>query len=94
MTTAKGPLTTSSSFSQQGLEVPGHMLIIPLAHSATLAGISDAQSRQDTFEEMKRFKVASQTMLSDVSDGQLGTVTWEVHRSQGVRLENYHDHQF
>lgn len=84
MTTAKGPLTTSDTFSQYKLEVPGHMLIIPLAHSAIIESITDSQSRQDTLEEMKRFKSSVQQMISTVSNGKLGAVTWEVCRSQGI----------
>lgn len=84
MTTAKGPLTTSDTYSDEGLESPGHMLIIPLAHSATLANIADAESRKETLEEMQRFKTAAHKMISTVSDGKLGTVTWEVCRSQGI----------
>lgn len=84
MTTAKGPLTTSDTYSDKGLEFPAHMLIIPLAHSATVAAIPDPKSRKETLEEMQRFKNTAHKMLSTVSDGKLGTVTWEVCRSQGI----------
>lgn len=84
MTTAKGPLSTSSTFSAHGLDAPGHMLIIPLPHVATLASIAEDASRTDTIREMRRLRSAVHGMLASTASGKLGAVTWEVSRAQGI----------
>lgn len=87
LTTAKGPLSTPETFS--ALKFPGHILIIPLEHSPTLAGIQDAQSREDTLAEMHKYRKALQKMVGEMSASgeeseKLGAVTWEVSRAGGI----------
>lgn len=82
LTTAKGPLSTATTFSPE-LKFPCHILIIPLPHSPTLAAIEDAESRKSTFNEMQRYRSALQEMVAKASGSKLGAVTWEVSRSGG-----------
>ena len=89
LTTAKGPLTTPTTFP--GLGFPGHMLIIPLEHSPTLASIQDAATRQATIAEMNRYRSALQVMVAEKSStsaeaGRLGAVTWEISRAAGIHV--------
>jgi CWF19-like protein 1 len=81
LTTAKGPLTTESTFPD--LEFPAHILIIPLTHSPTLALIPDEESRTATLKEMALFRIALNNMLKSKSSS-LGSVTWEVNRETGI----------
>lgn len=83
VTTAKGPLTTSTTNTAFGLDFPGHMLIIPLTHSPTLALITEGGAVK-TYAEMNRFKTALQSMIADRSCGRLGAVTYEVSRGNGI----------
>lgn len=62
LTTAKGPLSTVSTFP--GLGCPAHILIIPLEHSPTLGLIPDPESRQRTEKEMHRYRRALQQYVS------------------------------
>ncbi|KAL9076408.1 MAG: hypothetical protein Q9157_003696 [Trypethelium eluteriae] len=82
LTTSKGPLSTAETFPS--LPFPGHMLIIPLTHSPTIASISDPESQRSTYQEMRRYQGALNSMLADRAAGVLGSVTWEVSRSKGV----------
>ena len=85
LTTAKGPLSTPTTFPS--LTSPGHILIIPLAHSPTLATIPEASSRVSTYKEMQRYRRALHSLLIDKSsNGALGAVTWELSRSSGVHV--------
>jgi len=84
VTTAKGPLTTSSTNASLGIDFPGHMLIIPLVHSPTIALIPEEGSAAKTYAEMNRYKVALQSMIADRSDNKLGAVTYEISRGNGV----------
>lgn len=89
LTTAKGPLSTSKTFKALGF--PGHILIIPLEHSPTLASIQDSQSKADTNAEMHRYRGALQEMLKQKSESapeaeRLGAVTWEISRTGGVHV--------
>jgi hypothetical protein len=84
LTTAKGPLTTSKTFPSLGF--PCHILIIPLTHSPTLATIPETATRATTYKEMQRYRGALHTMLQQKSNGDLGSVTWEVSRAGGVHL--------
>ncbi|CEN61989.1 Putative CwfJ domain protein [Aspergillus calidoustus] len=86
LTTAKGPLPTSKTFSPS-LNFPGHMLIIPFSHTPTLNSITDTASRKETYAEMNKYRSALHTMLharSGSSATPLGAVTWEVSRSSGI----------
>lgn len=82
LTTAKGPLTTATTFP--ALNFPSHILIIPLAHAPTLMAIPDADSRASTLAEMEKYRDALSTMVAERSNGKLGSVTWEVSRSGGI----------
>jgi hypothetical protein len=89
LTTAKGPLPTSKTFPALGF--PGHMLIIPLEHSPTLATIQDQDSKAATIAEMHRYRLALQSMLikrsEDVAEvNKLGAVTWEISRLGGIHV--------
>jgi hypothetical protein len=84
LTTAKGPLTTSKTFPS--LPFPGHILIIPLSHSPTLASIPEAATRASTFKEMQRYRDALQQMVQQRAKEQLGGVTWEVSRASGIHV--------
>lgn len=84
MTTAKGPLPTSTTYPSLGF--PGHMLIIPLTHASTFAAIDDPASISSTHKEMQRYRSALHTMLQEKSNGELGAVTWEVSRARGVHV--------
>ncbi|EME81166.1 uncharacterized protein MYCFIDRAFT_189399 [Pseudocercospora fijiensis CIRAD86] len=89
LTVAKGPLTTPDTFP--GLEMPCHMLIIPLQHAPTINSF-DPENREATHTEMKRYRTALHNMISAKStrgesgEAQLGAVTWEISRGGGVHL--------
>lgn len=85
LTTAKGPLSISSTYPR--LDFPGHMLIIPMAHAPTLSLIPDAESRKNTTKEMHQYRVAMQEMLLTKGEGELGAVTYDISRSSG-----FHSH--
>lgn len=85
LTTAKGPLSTSSTYPS--LDFPAHILIIPLSHSPTLVGITPAETKISTYKEMTRYRYALHSLLNSSSKGALGAVTWEVSRAEGI-----HDH--
>jgi len=86
LTTAKGPLTTSSTLAAHApsLQSPGHILIIPLAHSATLASVPEEAARLATIREMRRYRHALDAMVMEMGKGKLGSVCWEVSRGSGV----------
>lgn len=80
LTTAKGPLTNAAS-NPPGLPFSAHILIIPLTHTPTIAGIDDGESRRATEAEMGRYRSALEEMLKTRG---CGAVTFEVARSGGV----------
>lgn len=84
VTTAKGPLTTSTTNIASGLDFPGHMLIIPLTHSPTIALIQEEGQAAKTYAEMNRYKIALQSMVATRSNDRLGAVTYEISRGNGV----------
>lgn len=84
LTTAKGPLSTSTTFPILGC--PNHILIIPLPHAPTLDLIPDPATRTSTVKEMHRYRKALQAMVRQHSKGSLGAVTWEVSRASGVHI--------
>ncbi|KAM5480451.1 hypothetical protein McanCB56680_004971 [Microsporum canis] len=84
LTTAKGPLPTRDTFSTLGF--PGHILIIPLIHAASLAVIDDADSRSATYTEVQKYRSSLHSMLQEKVGGALGAVTWEVSRGRGVHI--------
>ncbi|KAF4965434.1 hypothetical protein FSARC_6767, partial [Fusarium sarcochroum] len=90
ISTAKGPLPTSTTFAEQGLSFPGHFIIIPLPHNPTIPSIgpvSDpAGEAVKTYNEMTRFREAIQAMIATKSSHKLGAVTWEISRERNVHL--------
>ncbi|KAJ9665175.1 hypothetical protein H2201_004649 [Coniosporium apollinis] len=82
LTTAKGPLSTSSTYDS--LDFPSHILIIPLTHTPTLAAIRPDDDRRNVYNEMQRYRRALQSMLTVVGGSKLGAVTWEVSRAGGI----------
>ncbi|MCJ1355134.1 MAG: hypothetical protein MMC33_005125 [Icmadophila ericetorum] len=90
LTTAKGPLTTSSTFPSLGC--PAHILIIPLSHSPTISLIpsegtdGEISSPLITYAEMQRYRSALHTMLVVKGGVDLGAVTWEVSRAGGIHV--------
>jgi hypothetical protein len=84
VTTAKGPLTSSSTNAALGLDFPGHMLIIPLSHSPTIALIPEEGLAAKTYAEMNRYKTALQSMVATRSDDKLGAITYEISRGNGI----------
>ena len=89
-TVAKGPLPKSDTFSEQGLNFPGHLLIIPLPHAPTIAStgnVNDPTSEAvKTYNEMNRFRESIQAMVSAKSAHKLGVVTWEISRERNIHL--------
>ena len=90
VTTAKGPLTTSTTFATEGLDFPGHFIIIPLPHAPTIpsmGSMSDPSSDAvRSLNEMTRFRESLQAMISHRSSHKLGAVTWEISRNRNVHL--------
>lgn len=85
LTIAKGPLTTSETNAASGIDFPAHALIIPLTHSPTLALIPEEENaKEKTFAEMNRFKSGLETMIAKRSGSQLGAVTYEISKGNGV----------
>ena len=85
LTIAKGPLTTSETNASSGINFPAHALIIPLTHSPTMALIPDEDNaKEKTFAEMNRFKACLEGMIAKLSDNQLGAVTYEISKGNGV----------
>ncbi|KAF2031913.1 hypothetical protein EK21DRAFT_110578 [Setomelanomma holmii] len=78
MTTAKGPLSTSKTFSRLGF--PCHMLIIPFPHQPTL-GSMEEEERHATYGEMQKYRATMNSMLKSAADEDYGSVTWEVSKS-------------
>lgn len=84
LTTAKGPLTTSETYPKLGF--PGHMLIIPFAHSPSFSAILDPDTRLATYQEMQKYRHSLHSMLKRTTGTELGAVTWEVSRSNGIHI--------
>ena len=82
LTTAKGPLTTPSTYPN--LPSPTHLLVIPLEHSPTLSSISIPEDRARTYKEMHRYRRALHSFLLSRPGGKLGAVTWDVSRAAGI----------
>ena len=93
LTTAKGPLPTLATFPDLGPSFPGHILIIPVSHSATIASIEDPATRTNVEAEMQKYRASLHAMLAarskddpndPASRARLGAVTWEISRNSGV----------
>ncbi|KAL1900600.1 hypothetical protein Sste5346_002323 [Sporothrix stenoceras] len=82
----------------EGKSFPGHMIIVPLSHAATItAGAmhsNDPAAEPDngqvtaakTFREMTRFRESLQAMVASRTKKKLGTVTWEISRARNVHV--------
>lgn len=84
LATAKGPLPTSSTFANQGINCPAHILIIPTEHGnsvATMRGDSTA-----IFQEMTNYRKQLSSMVCHVSRRQVGAVTWEISLGTQVHV--------
>ncbi|KIV91933.1 hypothetical protein PV10_06419 [Exophiala mesophila] len=88
VTTQRGPLSTMSTFPQ--LSSSGHAMIIPHYHAADeLAhGKRSVEEVANEFKEMNKFRMALSKMVGSKSQGQLGTVCWEVRRN-GIRHHHW-----
>ncbi|KAJ4173905.1 hypothetical protein NW754_012896 [Fusarium falciforme] len=90
VSTAKGPLPTSSTFAEQGLSFPGHFIIVPLPHNPTIPSIGPVSDPEGdavkAYNEMTRFREAIQAMIATKSSHKLGVVTWEISRERNVHL--------
>ena len=84
LTTAKGPLSTSTTYPS--LDFPAHILIIPLPHEPSLSNITPPETRTSTYAEMQRYRYALHSLISSSSKGALGAVTWEVSRAEGIHI--------
>ncbi|KAJ4394350.1 hypothetical protein N0V93_003567 [Gnomoniopsis smithogilvyi] len=87
LATAKGPLTTSSTYAEYGLDYPAHMIITPIAHVSSISGaVMGQEEAERTFKEMARFRESLQAAVSKISKHKLGAVTWEINRDAGVHV--------
>ena len=84
VTTAKGPLSTPTTYPTLGF--PAHMLIIPLSHFPTLSSITPPETKISTYRELQRYRSALHSLLISTSRGALGAVTWEVSRAEGIHI--------
>jgi hypothetical protein len=83
--TAKGPLPSSTTFKDQGLGFPGHLIIATIAHESTItAAAMGEEIAAITFKEMTRFREAIQAMISTKTTRKLGTVAWEICRGRNI----------
>ncbi|EEB05980.1 CwfJ family protein [Schizosaccharomyces japonicus yFS275] len=81
MALPKGPLSTTVT-NENKMQFPGHVLIIPLAHVATLSEL-DEEAYQKTIGEMNKFKDSVKKMFKSFG---LEAVIFEVNKKQGVHL--------
>ncbi|KAG6036879.1 hypothetical protein E4U41_005462 [Claviceps citrina] len=90
VTTAKGPLPTPTTFADQGLNFPGHFIIIPLPHAPTIPSMGSTTDPSSdavrAHNEMTRFRESLQAMISHRSSHKLGAVTWEISRDRNVHI--------
>ena len=84
LTTAKGPLSTVSTFP--GLGSPTHILIIPFEHSPTLGLIPDLESRQRTEKEMHRYRRALQQYVSSSSSSSSSSPSSAIAAAAAAKL--------
>ena len=83
LATAKGPLTVAAT-NPPGLPFSAHILIVPFAHSPTLALVEDAATRRAAYAEMHRYRRAVERMLA--ARAACAAVTFEVRRRGGVHV--------
>lgn len=84
VTVSRGPLPLPTTFPQ--VSFTGHAMIIPYYHAADeLAhGKRTAPEVASEFKEMTKYRKALSSMVGSKSQGELGTVCWEVNRT-GIR---------
>ncbi|EEY18923.1 cwfJ domain-containing protein [Verticillium alfalfae VaMs.102] len=79
LATAKGPLAKPTTFTEHGINFPGHIIITPMAHTPTIASTSaesySAADAQRTLDEMTRFRESLQAMVAAKSGHKLGAIT-------------------
>ncbi|KAL1872295.1 hypothetical protein VTK73DRAFT_1644 [Phialemonium thermophilum] len=83
--TAKGPLPSNTTYKNEGLHFPGHMVIVPLTHAptVTIAAMGETDAKK-TFKEMSRYREALQAMVSSQTKRKVGAVTFEINRARGI----------
>lgn len=88
LATAKGPLPAADTFQARGgLDFPGHFIITPLTHAASLSAAAMGEEEAGkTFAEMARFRNALQGMVAGASKRKLGGVTWEINRARNIHV--------
>ncbi|KAK3309715.1 CwfJ C-terminus 2-domain-containing protein-like protein [Chaetomium strumarium] len=87
LATAKGPLPAADTFKKHGLDFPGHLIITPLTHAASLSAAAMGEEEvKRTFPEMRRFRESLQGMVVSVSKRKLGAVTWEINRARNIHV--------
>lgn len=87
LATAKGPLTTSTTYAEYGLDYPAHMIVTPMQHVSSIDGaVMGREDAERTFKEMTRFRESLQAAVSNISKHKLGAVTWEINRGAGVHV--------
>jgi hypothetical protein len=84
VTVSRGPLPLPTTFPK--LSFTGHAMIIPYYHAADelAQGKRSAEEVTKEFAEMDKFRKALSAMVGSKSQGELGTVCWEVNRT-GIR---------
>lgn len=87
LATAKGPLTTPTTYAEYGLDYPAHMIITPMQHVSSVSGaVMGQDDAEGTLKEMTRFRESLQAAVSNISKHKLGAVTWEINRVAGVHV--------
>ncbi|KAG7112723.1 CWF19-like protein like [Verticillium longisporum] len=88
LATAKGPLAEPTTFTEHGINFPGHIIITPMAHTPTIASTTaesySAADAQRTLDEMTRFRESLQAMVAAKSGHKLGAITWEISRGRNI----------
>ncbi|OAP55621.1 hypothetical protein AYL99_09773 [Fonsecaea erecta] len=84
VTATRGPLPLPETFPQ--LSFSGHAMIVPFYHAGdeSAHGQRSPDELAAEFQEMNKFRRALSLMIGVKSQGQLGAVCWELHRS-GIR---------
>ncbi|CRK31186.1 hypothetical protein BN1708_005376 [Verticillium longisporum] len=88
LATAKGPLAKPTTFTEHGINFPGHIIITPMAHTPTIASATaesySTADAQRTLDEMTRFRESLQAMVAAKSSHKLGAITWEISRGRNI----------
>ncbi|KAJ2905374.1 hypothetical protein MKZ38_005673 [Zalerion maritima] len=84
LATAKGPLPTSKTYSEHGMNYPAHMLVVPLEHGRSVATMNDDSTA--VFKEMTQFRSSLQAMIASVSKQKLGSIAFEISLTNTVHV--------